>query len=178
MACGLAPRPAEAPATARFATWPARLRLAGLVAAGIVAFLALALPWLASRDIDRAARTWPSNPGAAFSRLNRAADLNFLSDEPQTTAATIALNQNDLAHAAREFRAALKRDPRDDYATLELGAIAASRGDFATAVPILERARKLFPRDPLTLRTLRQAQTHKRLDIASFNDALDQESVD
>jgi Flp pilus assembly protein TadD len=136
-----------------------------------------ALPWIAARDVDRAATGWPADPAAAYRRLNTAADLNPLSDEAQTTAGTIALRQGDTAHAAREFSAALKRDARDQYATLELGAIAASRGDFATAVPLLARAHALYPRDQIAAGALAQARKHRRVDLNALNDAVDRRGV-
>jgi tetratricopeptide (TPR) repeat protein len=170
LACGLAPR-AEAMAGARRG-WRRGAAIAGGGAVVFVAALSFALPWIASRDVARAARNWPADPAAAYRRLDRAADLNPLSVEPQTTAGTIAVRQGDLAHAARSFRAALKRDARDDYATLELGAIAAAQGDFATAIPLLARAHALYPRDPLAVDALARARAHRRVDLNALNDAI------
>jgi O-Antigen ligase len=171
IACSFAPR-------AEVAAAPAPRPWLGRVAVGVggVALLAaaasLALPWIASRDIDRAAKGWQADPAAAFRQLDRAADLNPLSSDPQTTAGTIALYQGDLGHADRAFRAALKRDARDDYATLEIGAIAGARGDWATATRYLQRAHQLYPHDQLAIDALARVRAHKRVNLKELNDVI------
>ena len=125
----------------------------GIVAGAIVALAAaasLAAPWLSQLEIESAARIWPKAPATAYARLNDAARLNPLSDEPYLVAGSIALRFGDLARADHEFALALKRTPDDAYATLERGAIASTRGDRAEALMLLQRAARLNPRDPLT----------------------------
>jgi tetratricopeptide (TPR) repeat protein len=174
VACGLAPRAEEAEvATAR--TPRVWLRPVGFgfgAIAAVAAAASFAFPWVASRDIDRAARGWQADPAAAYRQLDRAADLNPFSAEPQTTAGTIAIYQGDLAHADREFRAALKRDARDDYATLEIGAIAGARGDWATAKRFLTRAHELYTHDPLAIAALARVRAHKRVNLTELNRAI------
>ena len=130
-----------------------RARTAGVVVVAASAATVLAASvvpaWLAQRNIERAAEEWPSDPRAAYERLDRAADLNPLSPAPHLTAATIALELDWRRVAEREFRRALERDPESSYALLELGAIAAERGQRARAVDLLSRARRLSPQDQL-----------------------------
>jgi O-antigen ligase len=176
LACGLAPRTAVEPARRR--GWRQGVAVGAGGLALLAAALSFALPWIAARDVDQAATGWPADPAAAFRRLDRAADLNPLSDEAQTTAGTIALRQGDLAHAARAFRAALKRDARDDYATLELGAIAGAQGDFPAAIALLGRAHALYTHDQFATEALARVRAGKRIDIQALNDAIERRGVD
>jgi len=184
LACALAPRrvvPEAVYASGRSApsmhSWRSRMpgssvgRL-GILAGAIVALVAaasLAAPWLSQLEIESAARIWPKAPATAYSRLNNAARLNPLSDEPYLVAGSIALRFGDLRRADHEFALALRRTPGDAYATLERGAIASSRGDRAGALRLLERAVRLNPRDPLTRETLRLARRGERVNVYELN---------
>ncbi|WCB92142.1 hypothetical protein DSM104299_00827 [Baekduia alba] len=150
LACALAPRRAPEPA----AEAPARARnpfvLVPVGAALVLGALVLAGPWLADRDVEQASKVYASRPFEAYSRLDRAADLDPLTDTPALIKGSIALRYGDLARARAAFQDALDRNPRDQYATLELGAIASVQGDKARARRLLDRARRLAPRDPTT----------------------------
>ena len=91
----------------------------------------LTAPWLSRLQVQSAARVWTKSPQTAFARLNGAARLNPLSDEPYLVAGSIALRFGDLARADHEFALALERSPGDAYATLERGAIASTEDDRA-----------------------------------------------
>jgi tetratricopeptide (TPR) repeat protein len=149
-----------------------RLGRLGIVACAIVALAAaasLVAPWLSQLEVESAARIWPRAPAAAYARLNDAARLNPLGDEPYLVAGSIALRFGDLSRADHEFALALARTPGDAYATLELGAIASARGDRSRALALLERAVRLNPRDPLTRQVLAQARRGERVDIDELN---------
>jgi tetratricopeptide (TPR) repeat protein len=151
------------------------LRRAGILAGAIVALAAaasLAAPWLSRLEIESAARVWPKAPATAYARLNDAARLNPLSDEPYLVAGSIALRFGDLRRADHEFALALKRSPEDAYATLERGAIASARGDRAAALRLLERAVRLNPRDPLTRQVLLVVRRGERVDVGELNRAI------
>ena len=141
--------------------------------AGIAVALLLAatfvLPWLSQLQVQSAARIWGQMPLRAYARLDDAAGLNPLSDEPYLVAGSIALRFGDLARAKHEFALALGRNPGDAYATLELGAIASSEGDRREALSLLERAARLNPRDSLTLEALALARAGRRVDVAALN---------
>ena len=144
---------ATAPPSGRSRRRVLSLRRPGIVAGAIVALVAaasLTAPWLSQLEVESAARIWPQAPATAYARLNDAARLNPLSDEPYLVAGSIALRFGDLPRADHEFALALERTPGDAYATLELGAIASARGDRSSALALLERAARLNPRDPLT----------------------------
>ncbi len=189
LACALAPRRramavADAPDSALAPPAPARARAAaprrraparrylGVAALGALALAAaasLAAPWLSQLEIESAARVWPKAPATAYARLNDAASLNPLSDEPYLVAGSIALRFDDLARADHEFALALGRQPGDAYATLELGAIASSENELRRALALLERAARLNPRDQLTRQVLGLAREGKRVSVEELN---------
>ncbi|HET6507263.1 MAG TPA: O-antigen ligase family protein [Baekduia sp.] len=188
LACALAPRPAVAPeavpdadadadaaAAAGGGAWvrrpgPVALVLGG--AAAVVAALVLAGPWLAERDVERAGQIWAQRPFEAYSRLDRAADLDPLSDRPASVKGSIALRYGDLDRAKAAFSDALDRNPRDQYATLELGAIASVRRDPATAERLLARAVALAPRDRSAREALDVVRSGGTVDISVLNDRI------
>jgi tetratricopeptide (TPR) repeat protein len=137
--------------------------------AGLALAALLGAPWLAERDVQAAARVWPTRPGEAFARLDRAAALNPLSDRARLIAGGIALRLGDLRRADREFAAALDRNPGGEYATLERGAIASQLGDRAAAVALLGRAVTLSPRDPLAALALRDVRAGQTIDVMALN---------
>jgi len=173
LACALAPRASAAGAPLK----PGRQQTAGFRRLGIgsgalvavLAALSLAVPWLSQLQVQSAARVWTKAPQTAYTRLNDAARLNPLSDEAYLVAGSIALRLGDLARADHELALALGRTPGDAYATLERGAIASTRGDRRSALALLERAARLNPRDPLTLKALRLVREGKGVSIEELN---------
>jgi tetratricopeptide (TPR) repeat protein len=158
-------RPATAASARRLRGVPA---LAGL-ALGLAVAAFLALPWLAEREVSRAAETWRDDVGAAYRALDRAATLNPLSVRPALTAGSIAVQVGDLGRAEEEFREALGRDAGNSYAVFELGLIASARGERQKAVLLLQRAAERSPRDSIVLDALRRARGGARLDPATVN---------
>jgi O-antigen ligase/polysaccharide polymerase Wzy-like membrane protein len=155
LACALAPRRAAVAAGATDAAdadpGPSRRRpAAALVLVGavlVVGALVIAGPWLAERDVEQAGKVFTTRPFEAYSRLDRAADLDPVSDRPALIKGSIALRYGDLARARTAFEDALDRNPRGEYATLELGAIASVQGHRPRARRLLDRAVQLAPRD-------------------------------
>lgn len=175
LACALAPRAAadvreettaEVPAP-RLARAP--LLLAGAGIALLAAAVVLAGPWLAQRDVDAAAKVYASRPFEAYSRLDRAARLDPLSDQAALIKGSIALRYGDLPRARAAFQAAWDRNPRGQYATLELGAIASVEGDRATAVRLLDRASALAPRDANAREAARVARAGHVVNLVTLN---------
>jgi O-antigen ligase len=151
LACALAPRRAAATGEAAAAqAAPRRRRPVARVLAGaalVLGALAVAGPWLAERDVEQAGKVFATRPFEAYSLLDRAANLDPVSDRPALIEGSIALRYGDLARARAAFQHALDRNPRGEYATLELGAIASVQGDAARARQLLDRAAALAPRD-------------------------------
>ncbi len=168
LACALAPRGEEGTRPTprgRRARWPIAV---GAIAA-TAAIVAFTLPWLSRLQVQSAARVWVQAPARAYARLDDAAGLNPLSDEPYVVAGSIALRLGEVEHAEREFALALGRTPGDSYATLELGAIASTRGRQGEALGLLERAVRLSPRDPLIREALRLVRHGHRVGIGELN---------
>jgi tetratricopeptide (TPR) repeat protein len=175
LACALAPRGEGVPAAGEEGKraaprgWRARWPLAVGAIAALAAILTFTLPWLSRLQVQSAARIWVRAPAQAYARLDSAARLNPLSDEPYVVAGSIALRLGELEHAQREFALALGRTPGDSYATLELGAIASTRGRRGEALVLLQRAARLSPRDQLIREALRLARRGQRVGIGELN---------
>jgi hypothetical protein len=171
LACALAPRRVGETAGAA-APVPARRQVGVLVAGGaalILGALVIAGPWQAERDIEQAGAVFAQRPFESYSRLDRAADLNPFSDRPALIEGSIALRYGDLPRARSAFAQALDRNPRGQYATLELGAIASVQGDRAQALALLRRAAALAPRDVTGQEVLEVVEAGGTVDIAALN---------
>ncbi len=165
---GAPPSPAAPEGAPHARSGRVALAVAALVAAGVVV-VAFAAPWLGQLEVQSAARVWPAAPAKAYARLNDAANLNPLSDEPYLLAGSIALRLGELGRADRYFALALQRVPNDAYATLERGAIASTRGQRARALALLTQAAALDPRDALTAAALALARRGERVDVEELN---------
>jgi tetratricopeptide (TPR) repeat protein len=174
LACALAPRrvgEADGDAAPTRSGWrggrAVLIVLAG--AALVLGALAIAGPWQAERDIEQASAVFGQRPFEAYSRLDRAADLDPLSDRPALIKGSIALRYGDLRRAEAAFEDALDRNPRGQYATLELGAIASAQGDRARASRLLEQAVALAPRDGTAREALAVVREGGTVDVAALN---------
>ncbi|HXA54590.1 MAG TPA: O-antigen ligase family protein [Solirubrobacteraceae bacterium] len=162
-------RSAERAERPRARGWRARCDLALGAFAAVAVAASFTAPWLSALEVQSAARIWVGSPAQAYARLDHAARLDPLSDEPYVVAGTIALRRGELARADREFALALGRTPSDAYATLERGAIASARGRRREALGLLERAAHLNPRDPLTCAALALTRRGGRVNIRELN---------
>ena len=161
-------RPSPPPGRAR--SFPLRSLAIGAGAVlALAAAASLLAPWLSQVQVQNAAKVWPSAPRAAYADLEKAADLNPLSDEPYLLAGSIALRFGDLSRADREFARALQRTPTDTYALLERGAIASARGERARALALLRKAARLNPHDELTQGVLRVVREGFRVNVEGVN---------
>jgi tetratricopeptide (TPR) repeat protein len=165
-ACGLTRRRSPAPMPSPVAR-RAIFAVAGVAAA--VAAVALALPWIADRQVREAARVWHQDPGAAFSELSSASRLNPLSTEADVVAGAIASRLHRYELMRRRFARATRRTPDDWYATFELGVAASLTDHHAQAAAALERANRLFPGNEIVVQTLRRFRSGRRID----SDAID-----
>jgi O-antigen ligase len=170
MALGLAAAPVAAPEAQSEARRPLGPAAAlGVFACCLPLAVAVGAPWLSERQVQRALDEWRSSPGTALDRLDRAAGLNPLSPRPQLTAGTIAVNVGALDVAVDRFRAALRREPENSYALLELGVIASEQGRSAVAETYLERALELAPRDEIIEGALEEVQAGRQIRLADVN---------
>jgi hypothetical protein len=134
-------------------SWVGGLGRPAAVAAGVAAVFAaisIVLPWTAAVDTKKASETWGVDPDAAYDRLERAADLNFLSAQPYLVEGAIASRLNQPRRMRIAFERALDRDADNWYATLELAALDALEGDRASSLERLQRVTELNPRESMT----------------------------
>jgi tetratricopeptide (TPR) repeat protein len=167
LACALAPRRAEEAGAAAALARPRTVVLSGAVL--LAGAVAIAGPWLAERDMERAGAVFAARPFESYSRLDRAADLDPFSDRPALLAGSIALRYGDLGRARTAFSAARHRNPRGQYATLELGAIASVQGRRAEAGRLLTRAVALAPRDATAREALGVVRAGGIVDLSALN---------
>jgi hypothetical protein len=146
---------------------PVRVAVVG-VAAALIA-ISFALPWLAEREVQDAAKIWPTRSAEAYDGLDRAASLNPLSSRPDSIAGTIAFRLGDVPRARTEFGQALERDGNYSYAALELGLSEALLGDRAKALQHLELAHRSDPNDPISEAALALVRKGKRPDVTAIN---------
>jgi tetratricopeptide (TPR) repeat protein len=145
LAAGL-DRPAAAPSEGP-ASWTRRRATAAALytLSVVVAVVSLTLPWLAAREVERAADAWARSPESAYSILERARTLNPLSARPDLVAGAIAMRVDDFGRAEEAFERALDRQESSWYAELELAVVAALEGRRDEALARLDRAEALNP---------------------------------
>jgi hypothetical protein len=153
----------------RQTNWTRALGAAAAVAAAAVTF---ALPWLGARYEDRAAATWRSDPVTAFAELDRAGALNRLSAKPFLLSGAIASRLDDYQRMRSSFERALRRNPVDWYAHLEL-AIALSRtSDRRGALRHAARAAELNPREAIVGQVLADLRSGRVVDPRAIDRAI------
>lgn len=145
--------------------WP---RIAGVGGLAVVA--AILIPtWISALQTDRAAKEWPADIDVAYARIDQARKLNPLSPRPDLVAATIAMRVDDPHEARLRLRAALRRQADTSYALLNLGVIAAERGDRRTALRLLRRALRTMPRSVIVRDTLRRVRAGSPVSLQDVN---------
>ena len=151
-----------------------RRRAIGAAVAAAVLLLTASylLPWGAAEDVDSATASWRADPDGAFDRLDRASDLNFLSDEPDVLAGAIAERLHDRDRMRTSFEAALDRNPYSWYSWLELGALDAVEGRETSARHRLAEAAKLNPRDELIRSVRASVRRGRPVSLRSIDQAL------
>lgn len=149
--------------------WRRALAAGGVAPILCFGVLSFSLPGLAARDIDVAARSWSSDSGAAYERLDRAASLNFLSAQPALVQGAIASRLGDFERMREAFSQALQREPQAWYPRLELGALDSVERNFPAAIATLKEAVGLNPRDPTIKLTLRRARDRRPLPLARID---------
>ena len=147
LAAGLAPRFRQV-ASEGTSGRPRRAAAVALAVLGILVVASFALPWLAAREVDRAAGVWRSDPKEADEALANARRLNPLSDRPDLIAGAIASRVGDLDRMRAAFLRALERNPHNWYAYLQLAVAASLAGERERALTLLGEARELNPAEP------------------------------
>ena len=142
-------------------------------AAAFVAAAAFALVpgWLSTRYEDRATRTWTAAPAAAFSDLDRAADLAPLSPRPLLRAGTLALDLRRYNAARALFARSIERED-NWYARFELALIASMRGKQREAEREIRIARTLNGEDRFVSDAVHRIGKGERLHPEELNNGI------
>jgi O-antigen ligase len=162
----------ESPTPGRPSPRVARAWMAPALALLLFALATLVPPWGAARDVQIAAERWPSDPEAAYERLDRARKLNPLSDAPDVIAGTIAMRAGEAQRALSFFEAARERNGANWFTELMLGTLNGRFGEHRAARAHLARAHELTPTDPLVERALRAAANRRALPFSAIDRAL------
>jgi tetratricopeptide (TPR) repeat protein len=135
---------------------------AGRAAAAIAACAAavsLAVPALAAREVEGAVHEWSADPSAALRRLERARELNPLTDRPDLVAGALARRSGDRDTARRAFIAALARDEHNWHAHVEVAMLDLQDDHRTAALARLGRARELNPGEPVIADAMQAASS-------------------
>lgn len=136
-----------------------------LVAATVVAIGLVAIPMLASERLAaRGMSGWRDDPAAALSDLRAAEALNPLSARAALAEGVVCLELHRSSCAEDAFREAAARDPSGWFERLELGLLAARRGDDDDARRLVLAARRLNPLEPTVARALGAGGAVRALD--------------
>lgn len=141
------PRPAPpiaSPRQRRFAAawWTG----AALLGAG--ALVALAIPFVAARRVQKAIAVWPEQPAQAYSELRSASDLMPFDAQIYLVGGAIALNMGEDGEARAWLVKAEGREDEGWLAPFLLGVIDGEQHRRAEGRTQLLRARRLNPREP------------------------------
>jgi O-Antigen ligase len=125
---------------------------AALLGAG--ALVALAIPFIAARRVQKAISVWPAQPALAYGELRSASNLMPFDAQIYVVGGAIALNlgEYDEAHAWL-----LKAERHEDQGWLTpflLGIIDSERGSRGQSRTQLLSARRLNPREPVITQAL------------------------
>jgi O-antigen ligase len=148
--------------------WSGRVAVAAGVAC-LVAAAALVPLWLSARELDAAGIGWRDDPAAAFSRLDRAAALNPVSDAPASMAGAIASRLGRYEAMAAWYEDALERKRDSWYSHLQLSVARSLTGERQAALASIGRARELNPLDRLLADVERQLRAGRRLDAREID---------
>ncbi len=134
-----------APATLWPDNRPPRRGRTLLAGTAIALVLTCLPPFLSERYTDQAYRSWRSDPGGAFTALDRAQALNPFSDAPLLAEGAIARKEGDVERAIDAFQAASEKKPDEWIGHYYLGLLL-GRDDPEAALHELELAQELAPR--------------------------------
>jgi tetratricopeptide (TPR) repeat protein len=153
---------------------------------GIAALGSYLLPGLAAFELERAVRTWARAPDRALSGLSWARRLNPLSERADLVAGTLAKRAGRADEARTAFEDALRRNPGDWYAHLQLALLHSAAGRPLEAADALSRAEALNPLEP-TIQAVKtdlladrpvQGDLVRRIDGLAMQSPLGRRSVD
>jgi tetratricopeptide (TPR) repeat protein len=156
-------------APARTLRFPARVVFGVLTLAAAVS---LAAPGIAARYTESAYEHFRQDPQTALDQLERAADLDPLSDEPLVAEGVIEQRVGRPTPAEGALPRAIDRRPGNWFSHLELGLAEAELENSRAALVSLRQAATLNPRQPLARSTYRKVRAGRSIDAVAVERAL------
>lgn len=163
------PVPAAAPTQAGTVTapgeaaTPAGSRRLGIVRwcvtalLGAGALVAVAIPFAAAHETQRAIAVWSDRPALAYGELRSAASLLPFDEQTYLVRGAIAIDLGEAGTARHSFEEAQRRDDEEWLAPFVLGLLAGEQRRSAESRAQLRRALRLNPRDPVVVEALARA---------------------
>ena len=138
----------------------------------LAAAVSLALPGVAARYTASAYEDFRQDPKTALDQLERAADLDPLSDEPLVAKGVIEQRLGRPASAIAPLERAIERRPGNWFSHLELGLAQAESGQMHAALANLSEATRLNPRQPLARATYRKVRAGRKINAVAVERSL------
>ncbi|HEV3318126.1 MAG TPA: O-antigen ligase family protein [Solirubrobacteraceae bacterium] len=120
---------------------------AGAALLGAGALVALAIPFIAARRVQKAIAVWPAQPALAYSQLRSASSLMPFDAQIDVVGGAIALNQGENDEARAWLLRAERREAEGWLTPFLLGLIDGEQGRRRQGRVELLRARRLNPRE-------------------------------
>ncbi|HWY89686.1 MAG TPA: O-antigen ligase family protein, partial [Solirubrobacteraceae bacterium] len=135
---------------------PGRLAIRWICAALLWAcmLVAIGVPFVAARKVQRAIDLWPARANLAYAELRSASKLMPFDYQPYLVGGAIALNLQEPAAARLWFVQARRHDGEAWLAPFALGLIDGEQGRFAQARRELAAAQTLNPGEPILAQAL------------------------
>ena len=162
------------PARAR---WGALARRSATAVLALAAAVSLALPGIAARLSESANRVSATHPAVALQRLRQAARLNFMRADAPLDSGVIAEALGDNRTAATDFRWALRREPENWYAQLQLAILSTNTGARQDAMRALTSATRLNPHQPVLGALRSQMASGRHIDPGEVDNELNAQFV-
>jgi O-Antigen ligase len=126
----------------------------GAVLLGVGALVALAIPFVTARKVQRAIAVWPTQPAVAYSQLRAASSLMPFDAQIDVVGGAIALNQGEYGEARAWLLKAGRREEESWLTPFLLGLIDSEQGLRRQGRAELLSARRLNPREPAIAQAL------------------------
>jgi Flp pilus assembly protein TadD len=128
--------------------------------------VALAIPFAAAHEVQKAIAVWPSRPALAYGELRSASSLLPFDAQIYRVGGAIALDLGEAGTAHRWFEEAESSDGQDWLAPFVLGLLDSEQGRREAARLELRRAQQLNPREPLIAQALVRLPSRAPLTVA------------
>lgn len=143
----------------------------------LAALAAIAIPFAAAREVQKAIAVWPEEPGVAYGELHSASKLMPFDMQIDLVGGAIGLNLEEPARASSWFEEAQRRDDQEWLAPFALGLIESELGHAAPAATQLRRAHELNPQEAVVDAALARVHSTHPLSFAQAQEILSARKV-